>query len=62
LPRELPTLAVEAGSPHGWHEFADEVLGLTRFGASAPGEILFEKLGFTPAAVAERVLGLVGEE
>ena len=32
LPLELPTVAVEAASPFGWHEFADDVVGLTRFG------------------------------
>jgi transketolase len=55
----LPTLAIEAGVPHGWHRYADEVLGIERFGASAPYKVLWEKYGFTAenvAAVARRLL------
>jgi transketolase len=62
LPPELPTVAVEAASPFGWHEFADEVVGLTRFGASAPGPIVFQKLGITAEAAADRVMRLLGRE
>jgi transketolase len=62
LPLELSTVAVEAASPFGWHEFADDVVGLTRFGASAPGPIIFQKLGITPEAVAERVTKALGRE
>jgi transketolase len=62
LPPELPTVAVEAASPFGWHEFADDVVGLTRFGASAPGPIVFQKLGITAEAVADRVTRLLGRE
>ncbi|MGH2644976.1 MAG: transketolase-like TK C-terminal-containing protein, partial [Chitinophagaceae bacterium] len=43
-------LAVEAGSPQGWEEWVGEkgkVIGITRFGESAPEKILFEKFGFT---------------
>jgi transketolase len=59
LPSDRPVLAVEAGSPHTWYEFADDVLGLTRFGASAPGPTVYAELGFTPEAVASRVRCLV---
>ena len=62
LPPDLPTVAVEAASPFGWHEFADDVVGLTRFGASAPAETLYEKLGITAEAVAGRVARLMGRE
>ena len=55
----MPTVAVEAAAPYSWYEFADDVVGLTRFGASAPAEILYEKLGITPEAVAERVSRLL---
>ncbi|MCG8547758.1 MAG: transketolase [Alphaproteobacteria bacterium] len=61
LPPATPTLAVEAASPLGWHEFADDVLGLTRFGASAPGPIVQKELGFTAEAVAERLKTLLGK-
>jgi transketolase len=62
LPPEVPTLAVEAGSPFGWGRFADDVVGIDRFGASAPGSVVLEKLGFTAANVAERARQLLDEE
>jgi transketolase len=62
LPPRLPTVAVEAASPLGWHEFADDVVGLTRFGASAPGPTVFKELGITAEAVAGRVTRLLGRE
>jgi len=40
-------LAVEAGSSMGWERYAKSVIGIHRFGASAPAKIIFEKLGFT---------------
>jgi len=47
-------LAVEAGATQGWHYYvgaAGEVVGLARFGASAPGSVVMEQLGFTAAHV-----------
>ncbi|MEM9681990.1 MAG: transketolase C-terminal domain-containing protein, partial [Pseudomonadota bacterium] len=61
LPPGMPTLAVEAAAPLGWHEFADDVLGLTRFGASAPGPVVCKELGYTAEAVAQRVTKLLGK-
>jgi len=55
-------LAVEAGTPLGWHRYVGlegDVVGMTRFGASAPAKILFERFGFTPANVAARAMKLV---
>jgi len=59
LPPDLPTVAVEAAAPTSWWEFADDVVGLTRFGASAPAEIVYQKLGITAEAVAEKVSRLL---
>jgi len=59
LPSGLPTVAVEAASPQGWREFADEVVGLDGFGASGAAEALYEHFELTPAAVAERVRTLL---
>ncbi|MEA2843765.1 MAG: transketolase, partial [Actinomycetota bacterium] len=59
LPRGMPTVAVEAAAPTGWHEFADDVVGLRRFGASAPGPVVYAKLGFTPENVADHVMKVV---
>ncbi|HUY95032.1 MAG TPA: transketolase [Terracidiphilus sp.] len=62
LPAGVPKLAVEAGSPLGWWKYVGaggDIIGLDRFGASAPGPTVMEKLGFTPANVAERAKKLV---
>jgi len=56
-PSVTARVVVEAGVTRGWAGIAGpagEVVGLDRFGASAPGEIVMEKLGFTPEHVAER--------
>ena len=56
-------VAVEAGSPLGWYKYVGshgDVVGMTRFGASAPGKVNFEKFGFTPDNVAARALKLLG--
>jgi transketolase len=63
LPPELTArLAVEAAHPQSWYRWvgdAGDVLGLERFGASAPAKRLFAELGFTPEAVVERVRALL---
>ena len=51
-----PRLAVEAAASLGWHRWAHDVLGLDQFGASGSGEELMELYGFTPEAVASRLL------
>ncbi len=54
LPAGLPTIAVEAGVSCGWSRFTGSdkyVLGLNRFGTSAPGQAAYEALGFTAEAV-----------
>jgi transketolase len=43
-------LAVEAGSPLGWRDWVGDqgdIIGITRFGASAPAKELFKQYGFT---------------
>jgi transketolase len=63
LPPELrPRLAVEAASPMGWCRWVGEsgaVIGIERFGASAPGATVLAEYGFTPQRVAERALELL---
>jgi transketolase len=56
-------LAIEAGVPQGWHYYvgqAGAVLGLTCFGASAPGQVVMERLGFTVDNVVRHALQLLG--
>lgn len=48
-------VSIEAGSTFGWERYvgtAGRSIGLDRFGASAPAEVLFEKFGFTVDNVA----------
>jgi transketolase len=59
LPPDVPTLAVEAGSSFGWERYAHAVVGIDRFGASAPGPTVLAELGFTPENVAVRARALL---
>jgi transketolase len=52
LPPDLPSVAVEAGVSQGWERWVDRVVSIERFGASAPGPEVLEKLGITPEATA----------
>jgi transketolase len=59
LPDAVPVLSVEAATTFGWSRWADDHVGLDRFGASAPADDLFEAFGFTPEAVADAALDLL---
>lgn len=51
-------VAVEAGVPLGWERWVGErgsIVAVERFGASAPGEVVFEKFGFTADRVAREI-------
>jgi transketolase len=61
LPPDVPTLAVEAGVRFGWERYADDVVSIDRFGASAPGDVVMRELGITPEHTVERALALLGE-
>jgi transketolase len=55
-------LAVEAAVPQGWHRYVGDrgdVLGVERFGASAPGEVVLREYGFTVDNVCRRALALL---
>ena len=55
-------LAVEAGAGVEWYRFADDVICMTRFGASSPADKLFKKFGFTEENIAQKACALVGVE
>ncbi len=55
LPIDLPTVSVEAGVRMGWERYADAIVSIDRFGASAPGDLVLEKLGITPENVVAHV-------
>jgi transketolase len=62
LPSIRARLAVEAGASQGWHRYVGDggdVLGIDRFGASAPGDIVMREYGFTPENICKRALALV---
>jgi transketolase len=56
-------IAVEAGVPMGWSKYAGDegmVLGITKFGASAPFEVLFKEYGFTVENVVKKAEEMLG--
>ena len=63
-PAVTARLAIEAGVTLGWSKYVGangDVIGLDRFGASAPYQILMEKFGFTAANAVAKLKGLVGD-
>ena len=64
LPPHIPKLAVEAGVRRGWRDYVGErgdVIGLDRFGASAPWKVVYARLGFTEERVVEKAMALIKE-
>ena len=63
LPPTLPSVSVEAGVSMGWERWVDRSVSIERFGASAPGPEVLERLGITGehvAQVAKDLLGAIG--
>ncbi len=56
----VPTVSVEAATTLGWAKYSQAQVGIDRFGASAPGPIVMEKLGITVAHVVQAAKGLLG--
>ncbi|MDQ4076838.1 MAG: transketolase [Chloroflexota bacterium] len=57
-------LAVEAAAPQSWYQVVGldgDVIGLDRFGASAPGEVVMEELGFNVENVLEHAQKLLAQ-
>jgi transketolase len=48
-------IAIEAARGLEWYRFADEVIGMDTFGASAPADQLFEKFGFSVESILEKI-------
>jgi transketolase len=63
LPETIKTrLAVEAGVSMGWERWTGDsgaIMGVDRYGASAPVEIVYREFGFTVENIVERALGLL---
>jgi transketolase len=69
LPPGVPRLAVEAGASGGWYKYVGAfddarggVVGIDRFGESAPANVLFPHFGFTVDAVADAVRRIVASD
>ncbi|WP_119355336.1 transketolase [Azohydromonas sediminis] len=64
LPRDVPVLAIEAGVTNYWRAytgFDGDVIGIDRFGESAPGPQVYDALGVTTARVVERAKALAAK-
>lgn len=62
LPAVHARLAVEAGVSQGWHRYVGDhgdVLGVDRYGASAPGDVVMREYGFTVDNVCNRAMALL---
>jgi transketolase len=63
-PEKTARVTVEAGSTVGWERYAGlrgAVIGLERFGASAPGGTVMKELGFTAERVADAAAAVVDD-
>jgi len=61
FPKNIPVLSVEAGVTMGWERYADQTIGINRFGTSAPGAIALEKLGISLEAVVQASKSLIDD-
>ena len=62
LPPGVPRIAVEAAAPQSWYRWVGEngaIIGLERFGASAPYQRIYQELGLTVDRVVETALKLL---
>ncbi len=55
----VKVLSVEAGVTMGWHRWADDAIGIDRFGASAPGGLVLDRLGINVDHVVARAQALL---
>jgi transketolase len=59
LPAGVPALSVEAATTFGWERWSDDSIGIDRFGASAPGGLVLDRLGINVEHVVERAEALL---
>jgi transketolase len=66
LPPEIKArVSIEAGVPLGWEHYVGlegRAMGITRFGASAPYEVLYREFGLTAERMVEEALSLLGRD
>jgi len=62
LPPGVPRVAVEMGVTDGWWKYGcAAVVGIDRYGESAPGPVLFKHFGFTTENVVATVRAALGQ-
>lgn len=65
LPKDVKKrLSVEAGSPLGWHKYVTnegDIIGIDKFGESAPGEQIMEEYGFSVDNVVKKAKALLNK-
>jgi transketolase len=62
LPTNLPRIAIEAGVSDSWYKYVGTngaIIGINRFGESAPAEQLFQEFGFTVDQVVDVVKSVI---
>ncbi|MFT4154612.1 transketolase [Parafilimonas sp.] len=55
-------LAIEAGSPMGWHKYVTDegdIIGISKFGESAPGDVVMKEYGFTVENIVNKAKALL---
>ena len=65
LPPDVPMLAIEAGTPLGWRPYVGRgiaVIGVDRFGASAPGNVVMNEYGFNIDHIIQQALAVVKQQ
>jgi transketolase len=55
LPRDVFTVAIEAGVTASWYKYANKVIGIDHFGASADPKLLFKEYGITSDAIIDAI-------
>ena len=59
LPQRIPIISIEAGCTQGWQQWAHHPIGIDTFGASGPYKKVYEKFGFAPSIIADKVQKVV---
>jgi len=62
IDKNTKVLAVEAGTAIEYYRYADDIVGMESFGASAPADLLFEKFGFTIENIMKKACTLMDVE
>jgi transketolase len=63
LPKGVKRIAIEAAHPMSWYRWVGDdgvIIGIERFGASAPAPVIYSHLGITADRVVETAKKLVG--